>query len=223
MLIAQPASANGGVSDSKEELREWLHHLDEWYSEYDVPAQQEQALLKKIRKGEAVESDKPGSSPVTVESRSTPTQNVTVKRFSDGSITVSKVERPRSASSTTDITPMFVGQCQGYSGGSGYAVNYDCLVQEANSTVDLAFRATYTHTSGYDQINDAWGAYYLSYYGNITNPELTIPRRNEVWNGGAYAQLKVRYNSANGAGSQGWVLRLWVQNNTAFTNLVKEG
>lgn len=118
---------------------------------------------------------------------------------------------------------MFVGQCQGYSGGSGYSVNYDCLIQEANSTVDLAFRATYTHTSGYDQINDAWGAYYLSYYGNITNPELTIPRRNEVWNGGAYAQLKVRYNSANGAGSQGWVLRLWVQNNTAFTNLVKEG
>ncbi|MBD1539330.1 hypothetical protein HC749_14290 [Arthrobacter sp. S13_S34] len=220
---AAPEQAKAGNTRSAAD-KETLERLAAWYTEHGVPDKQKKDLLRHISNGGVVESDRPGTTPSTSEKVTEANAEVTVNRFSDGSITVSKVEKPVIIQSSKDeISLLSVGQCQGYSGGSGYAVYYDCLAEHSNSTVHLAFRATYTLTSGYDQINNVWGAYQYAWGGTNSTPNLRIEQKNEAWNSGARAASTVRFTPANSGNSTGYTMRLWVMNNSAFTNIYNEG
>jgi hypothetical protein len=175
------------------------------FNEFSVDLKQQDKLTRKIRAGQPLDAFT-GVDPVVVEDRSTPTKDVTIERFADGSFKAQSVEKAVEAVPGTVTLSAVITNCS-YSGGSGYAVYSGCsIAANWSGIINVAFVATYQHVNG--------GASSILSVGNATqdcagvscsSPSVWIGRGASVGTTPAWAQAQSRVQAAWGS----W--EVWVQ------------
>lgn len=183
----------------------------------EVSSKVRQNLHKKADMGIRTDAETPGANPVRTQVTELPNFTETRLTFSDGSVVYLALERPSSTSKETPNTLSLVqaierekaassqfstlatlppvGNCSGFSGGSGYAVSRDCLVQGSSGAVALSFRATYTRVNGgNDQVNSYSTPRASVSGGTSTTPTFSGYKKNEDYRGPARVSISTVFD-----------------------------
>lgn len=167
------------------------------FEEFSVDSKQQDTLIKKIRAGQPLDAFT-GANPISVEDRSTATEDVTIERFADGSFKAQSVEKAPEIISEA-VTPRAVINGCSYSGGSGYAVYSGCSISANwSGIISIGFVATYQHVNG--------GPSSILSIGSVTSGATAwIGRGGSIGTTPAWAQAQAQVQAPWG----GWTV--WVQ------------
>ncbi|WP_223585974.1 hypothetical protein [Microbacterium sp. OVT16B] len=175
------------------------------WTEYDVPAATQDQLLAKLDQGTPLDSML-GLAPVSQEEHSEGAKQVTVSRFSDGSVAVSSIA-PDSSSLARSVDGCTTV-------ATTYATN--CKVYGWLGPVEMSFRSSYTkndrHASVYNWGQTTWGCG----PGTCSEPVFELVRQYQSGESAAQINLKTNYNFATGNTSV--TLSLFVKDRTAWSN-----
>jgi hypothetical protein len=202
VLFGAPASAAVPLSDEEEQAIRAV--LVRW----DVPAEQQDALLAKVVAGEPWDVYGEGV-PVSTESRVVDGCEYSIERFADGSVAAVGVEIPEEVPAGV-ASPMSIVGCT-TSTGSGYAARTGCQVDAWIGTVFIAaLNVGYTHVQGgYDYITSTgYGAQNCIYPTSCTSPVRVAYKQHENASGNAYARWQ---SDVTGGVLGSW--NVWVQLN----------
>lgn len=217
---ADQVSEQAGESNTVVKVHDTEEALRSLYERFDVPVQQQDALVQKILAGEDVLSGTPGSKPVTTEKNTQGNVQQVVRRFADGSLSVSEVERPPDLKSSGAIQPLGVGSCEKWASGSGYRVGYECLAHAYNDYLTVSFRMDYQLVQGhYDKILRIYNGYKLTYGGTATGPKLKLNKASENSSGRAYATATGIWTAKNQGQSKTYKMTAYVGRDSATTTL----
>lgn len=181
----------------------------------------QQKLLSKIEDGQPTLAMTPGARAVSTKTESTTTENKTVLTYADGSVEVSKQEKPKPNMKDLppEAIPLYVGQCRNSAAGSSYRIYYDCLVQSSKDQVSVAMRADYSIYQGSlpDRISNVFGGYSSTYLGQASVPRTYIVRSVENSNGPAHAVAEGTYTL--GDNTRTYRMNFYVSGDTARSNI----
>jgi len=184
--IASGASSNWDETDA-------LQY--EWYRSNGVSSNTAIALIEQFNSGIPLDSmtgGQPGSVLITETSEEIETKYT----FSDGSISISTLEKPAAGSGSL-YQSMAVGGCNSVVSGSGYANHYDCAVAGTNGVyLTIQFRADYTRSSsGLGIINALRSPSASAGGGTATTPVLSITRKQGYSSSPARAQATTQFSN----------------------------
>lgn len=238
-----------GHVDTQESLLERTDSQQKLWAALDVPQATQSQLEQKQKLGGVVDADNPNAVPVSTERQAKDGFNQTTQRFNDGSVAYSFVETPSATEEripdavkvareipavsagispskdsddrTMSTNALGVGNCSGYSSGSGYSIARDCLVTGTTGSVSMTFRATYTLLTGSnnDQINSVNTKRAYVTGGTAGVPTLNITKSKESSSGPARAIEKVDFTRFAG-GTSTHRLALNVGGNSAWASWV---
>lgn len=208
---ASPASAD--VSDPDEA------GLREFWTEYGVTPQVQDALLEKLETTGAIDALVGDLSTAVTTTRQTATTVVTIYTFPDGSVTVLASQRPhRPVSRPGVITPMSTVSYTGCTttSGSGWVHYAGCTLEIANGVVHMKYKVTWEkYSTGPAQILSSGTA-----SAGCTGGTCTAPFR-ALWRPAATSSLDavVKYRTVYTSSLQQYTVYLsfWVSYNGTWS------
>ncbi len=187
---------------------------DQASAEFGIPENVRSQLRLKLESGQPLDSML-GGEPVETDVTTTNDWKTTVNRFPDGSVTATKMQIGRTASSGA-ISPMSLSQCSvaTVTGGKKYS---NCYIYTWVGTLSASFRADYIiYTSKPDTITAKREAHWSFAYGTeVYNKEFKTIRATENASGPACVEIRADYKVA-GFPLGYAALRLYVGGNTAW-------
>ncbi|GAB3142458.1 hypothetical protein [Marisediminicola antarctica] len=188
MGVVAPASALQPDNSGNPELAE----LRDFFDEYGVGKGAQGKLIAKHLSGGTWEAASSDNTPVATETYEEDGNDVTVNRYSDGSVNVLKVEQPADQSTERFSTQAISGCASSTSGSESRRTG--CKVDFWYGLVSMSFYASFTYvTPGYDRIDEVWGARYTIGGACSTNRNFFgIQKKYENVYGPARARLEVQ-------------------------------
>jgi len=155
------------------------------FTKYGVPAVTQNKLINKFNRGELFDSLL-GKAPISTEKSEDANRIVTVARFADGSVTVTKADKPGDGTKFGTIR-----ECV-RTGGSGYSNFTNCTIEQSWFVVAIAFVASYSIINGApDRISFVGNQTQNCKGATCSNLRFTQNKRVEDSGGPATVQLQV--------------------------------
>lgn len=153
LLASSPAFADEPYPDASPGQLTAIEEAGDFLTEYGVDQATQDALFDKFLAGESWDSFTSASTPVRVEESVEDGYDVTVSYYSDGSVSVSRLEIPVARASSGDISTM--SEPNGCTIGSGGA-RTNCNVDTWVGLISMGFKANYNVSS--NTVSSVWGA-----------------------------------------------------------------
>lgn len=209
-LVAAPAQAADDPLDPA-----FVAELTAKWTEYEVPAVQQLALLEKLRNGVTVDAMNASSVPTATTRVEDQDSIDTVMRYGDGSISVMSIQKPPTAGPGS-VTPLSVGSCESKSGTKWTR----CTAYGWFTAVVLSFKVTLDVGSpslGKPATIISYNTPTLScMFTSCTSPTFELIRKTQ--SGSTPARVNLVTNWTNLVGTGTTRLSLTAINGTATTN-----